>query len=173
MAYPTSGSTTTYVGTENIGDVVTKANLDTTPGGLVAYAQITANASAQTAGFSGVTGLSVTCPATAGRFYKITAGAAGFLLAGTGTATCDFTIYDQTATTDLASIIACAALGVAFNAPGQRIVAYSQPGGVHNYIVANDVVANSGSPSVATAAAASGSAARTAYIFCEDVGATF
>ena len=52
MAYPTSGSTTTYVGTENIGDVVTKANLDTTPGGLVAYAQITANASAQTAGFS-------------------------------------------------------------------------------------------------------------------------
>lgn len=173
MAYPTSSSRTTYVGTDNIGDVVQKTNLDLCPGGMAAYAQLTANSPGQTAGFASVAGLAVLCPGTVGRFYKITIGAAGFGLSGTGTVTCDWCIYDNSALVGLTSTIACNAQSVAFNSPGQRCVAYQQPGASHQYIAAMNVVANSGAPAVSTLGATSNSAARTSYILCQDAGATF
>ena len=40
MSLPSSGARVGYVGTEIIGDVLTKANFDKGPGGLVGYGQI-------------------------------------------------------------------------------------------------------------------------------------
>ena len=168
-----SGSRTSYVGTESIGDVVTKVNLDKGPGGLTNYATITANTSAFSAGLNSVSGLSAgTTPATAGRMFMITAGGAGFNPSGSGTVTGDFVIYDNTATAGLASNIVCNAAVAAFNCPGTRVVAVDS-NVAHNYIVAINVVNNTGTNTVQMFATAAGSAARTAYILVQDIGPQF
>lgn len=172
MAYPTSSSRTGYVGTVSPGDVLTAANFSKLPGGLVSYAQITSSGSGLT-GFTAISGLSVSCPGTASRMYKITIGAAGFALGGTGTVTADFVVYDATASAALSSTIIAAAFAVGQNTQGFVCHGYSQPGGAHNYQAVLQVAAGSGSPTVGVIASASSGAARTAYIMVEDVAVSF
>lgn len=170
MAYPANGARTTYLGTENTGDVLTKANFDKSPGGLAAYAQLTAN-SAALSGFTGI-GIAANCPATANRIYLITIGAAGFSLAGSGGQTTDYCIYDASTAQSITSTIVANNLSVS-NQPGATVCAYHEPTGSNQYQPVIALVNNSGANTIAVLATASGSAARTAYILIEDVGPAF
>lgn len=170
MTYPTSSARTSYIGTEATGDVLTKANFDKSPGGMVAYAQITANGSALT-GFTAVTGLGGNSPATANRMFVITIGAAGFALTGTGGQTTDFCIYSTTSSQSMTSAIVANDLSVS-NQPGATCSAYTELTG-NNFEAVLSVVNNSGTNQCAVLATAAGSAARTAWMIIQDVGPAF
>jgi hypothetical protein len=62
---------TAYVGTEAVGDVLTKANFDKLPGGWIGYAEVTANQGSITAEVD-LTSLTVTVTVNTTRRIKIT-----------------------------------------------------------------------------------------------------
>lgn len=163
-----------YVGTESTGDVLTKANFDKGPGGLVAYNSITTNFGPVGSGsVTGVSGLSPAITAGTNRTYKITIGHAITTLGGTGSATADFIVYNNTAGAGIASAT-LPNFAVGANYPGSVCITTHQPGaGTINYLFAILVTAITGSPSATLTIAASGAAARTAYILVEDVGPQF
>lgn len=61
---------TAYVGTEAVGDVLTKANFDKLPGGWIGYAEVTANQTTITTETS-LTGLTVTVTVNTSRRIRI------------------------------------------------------------------------------------------------------
>lgn len=89
-----------YVATESIGDVLTKANFDKGPSGLIAYLTTPTD----TGSISTVTtwpGMSATLNASspANRTYKITVGCSSFTTTGTGTSS--LSIWDMTGSAQL------------------------------------------------------------------------
>jgi len=167
MAYPNSGGRSTYVGTEVAGDVLTKANFDKGPGGAVAYAQITADSTAQ-AGTASVTGLSVTITAGTQRFYKITASVWAVSQNGTGTTSVE--IWDMTATVSLGGIACSLAQSSANPFPAGTLTVYHQPSaGAQIYTVRTSTNATNANINAAPA----GSNSRAAVLLVEDWGSAF
>lgn len=92
-----------YVGSENIGDVLTKANFDKLPGGMIGNLGIVVDSSNQT-GTAIVTGLSVTVTAGTARRMLITISCSSVVSIGGGSALTNINIYDVTGAAQLASL---------------------------------------------------------------------
>lgn len=117
---------TSYIGTEVIGDTVTKANLDKLPNGLVGYLQIFSPSGTSTGTLS-VTGLSpCTITAQTGRRYKIIIHCLSITTTG-ATGSASITIWDTTGATQLAGHVLRIDGAGAGNFPGGVVVAFHEP----------------------------------------------
>lgn len=158
---------TGYVGTESIGDVLTKANYDKGPGGMVGYLSITAN-STGTAGTATVTGLSVAITAGTSRMYKITIQCLSIFTTGTGQT--NIAIWDMTGTAQLGATVVTGA-GTSLSVPagdyqGNSCVAYHAPSaGTQTYAFRTVTTAST--------AGLYATATSPAKIIVEDVGPAF
>ncbi len=169
MAYPTSSTRVGYVGTESIGAILTKANFDKGPGGLVAYNQITTNTGNFSSGVTTVTGLSSSFTAGTNRMYVITVFAGGVSWVS-GTLGMDLCIADMTGGSgSLASnrIQDGITAGVW---PGGTVQAYHQPSAGSQTYAARATVSAGVGFLLATSAT---NAARTCNILVQDVGLAF
>jgi hypothetical protein len=163
MAYPTSSTRVGYVGTELIGDVLTKANFDKGPAGLVAYNRIVTDSSASGA-TTAVTGLQPAFTAGTSRFYKITIFCSNITTTGSGTASLE--IWDITGN---AKIGGFSILAQSFGAgiySGGTCVAYHQP-------AAGSQTYGFKTTTSATTVQVGASSTAPAIILVEDVGIAF
>lgn len=157
---------TAYVGTEAIGDVLTKANFDKMPGGLVGYASTTSNgtASATVKTYTDGTALSPTITAGTSRTYKITIMCSSVVQVGTGSS--QIQIWDLTGSTALTTAVLSVAGSAAGNYPGATLVGYHQPAAGSQQYAFRYL-------STATSVAPQAGATSPAQIFVEDVGPSF
>lgn len=152
-----------YVGTEAIGDVLTKANYDKGPAGLVAYVSTTSNSSAA-ATVTTYTGLNPTITAGTSRLYKITIGCTTGTQVGVGAS--QIQIWDMTGSVALQTGSFSVAGAAAGNYPGTTLSFYHAPSAGSQQYAFRFL-------SSATSIQVNAGATSPAYIMVEDVGPAF
>lgn len=146
---------TAYVGTEAVGDVLTKANFDKLPGGWIGYAEAVANQGAITAEVD-LTSLTVTVTVNTSRRLRISA--LGLLQSTVASDVVRIFIYEDGASIQLADE----------HAGGQTTVTPSvirtPTAGSHTYKLRGQRAVGTGTVTLLA------SASNPAYILVEDIG---
>lgn len=152
---------TAYVGTEAVGDVLTKANFDKLPGGWIGYAEVTANQATITVE-ADLTGLTVTVTVNTNRRIRINS----FIHLASTVVGDEVALYIKEGATYLA--YASATIGTANrNFPLGRDVVLTPTAGSHTYLLRAARTTGTGTVTMVAAAANNGS---PAYISVEDLG---
>lgn len=179
MTYPTTGDRVLgNNGAIGVGTGLSSAACNGEPAGAIAYAQIVTNTAAFGAGVhaitDGTTTLGVGVTPLSNRFYRLTAQAAFFTLAGGGNVTVDFGLYDATALTYISSVTVANSITASSTVPGASVVGYYQAstGGATFYAVVQ-IVVNSGSATCVVGATPATNAARSAFLLVEDMSSAF
>lgn len=148
---------TSYVGTEAVGDVLTKANFDKLPGGWIGYVEVTANQTGITTAAVALTGVTVTVTAGTTRRLKIT-GHAEFAETVATVAVVDLLIYEDGVQVGRGKLGDPAAQSESADAVAIR----TPSAGAHTYALF--AITNAGTVSMVAAATA------PAFILVEDIG---